>query len=189
MSQAFGGGKSGRQMLDQLSRGSGLDLPGDFETLLGSSTALSVSKDFDVEAASMSSDGDGVPVAVTVRGDADAIGKVLDKLRSHVPGGTTVLGSDSGHGLVVVGPTAAYRQEVLAGGHLGDTDAFRGVVPDAGDASVVVYVNVDDLQKMVAQLSGDDREVADNIAPLKALGFSGWTDDGVARTSLTISTN
>jgi len=62
-------------------------------------------------------------------------------------------------------------------------------VPHAGDTSAVVYVNVDDLQKMVAQLSEDDHEVVDNIAPLKALGFSGWTDDGVARTSLKISTN
>ena len=189
MSQAFGGGKSGRQMLDQLSRGSGLDLPDDIETLLGSSTALSISKDFDFEAASMSSDGEGVPVAVTVRGDADAIGKVLDKLRAQDPSGATVLGSDSDHGLVVVGPTEAYRHEVLTGGHLGDSDAFRSVVPDAGDASVVVYVNVDDLQKMVGQLSEGDRQVVDNIAPLKAFGFSGWIDGDVARTSLKISTD
>ena len=85
MSQAFGGGKSGQQLLDQLSRASGLDLPTDVETLLGSSTALSISKDFDFEAASMSSDGEGVPVAVTVRGDADAIEKVLDKVRAQDP--------------------------------------------------------------------------------------------------------
>ncbi len=189
MSQAFGGGRSGQQLLDQLSRGSGLDLPDDIETLLGSSTALSISKSFDVEAASMSGNGEGVPVAVTVRGDADEIEKVLDKLRAKVPGGATVLGSDSGHGLVVVGPSAAYRNEVLTGGDLGDSDAFRGVVPDAGDASVVVYVNVDDLQKMVGQLSGDDHQVVDNIAPLKAFGFSGWIDGDVARTSLKISTD
>jgi Protein of unknown function (DUF3352) len=189
MSQAFGGGKNGQQLLDQLSRGSGLNLPDDIETLLGSSTALSISKDFDFEAASMSGDGEGVPVAVTVRGDENAIEKVLDKLRAKVPGGTTVLGSDSGHGLVVVGPSAAYRQEVLTGGDLGDSDAFRGVVPDAGDASVVVYVNVDDLQKMVGQLSGGDHQIVDNIAPLKAFGFSGWIDGDVARTSLKISTD
>jgi hypothetical protein len=189
MSQAFGGGRSGRQMLDRLSRGSGLDLPDDIETLLGSSTALSISKDFDFEAASMSSDGEGVPVALTVRGDADAIEQVLDKVRAQDPRGATVLGSDSGHGLVVVGPTAAYRHEVLTGGDLGDSDAFRSVVPEAGDASVVVYVNVDDLQKMVGQLSEGDHQVVDNIAPLKAFGFSGWIDDGVARTSLKISTD
>ena len=89
----------------------------------------------------------------------------------------------------MVGPTAAYRHQVLAGGDLGDTDAFRSVVPKAGDASVVVYVNVDDLQKIVGQLSEGDHQVVDNIAPLKAFGFSGWIDGDVARTSLKISTN
>src|SRR4029077_3871652 len=118
------------------------------------------------EAAAMSSDGEGVPVALTVRGDAAAIVKVLDKVRAQDPRGATVLGSDSSRSLVVVGPTAAYRHEVLAGGDLGDSDAFRSVVPEAGDASVVVYVNVDDLQKMVAQLSEGDHHLVDNIAPL-----------------------
>ena len=189
LAEAFGGGKTGQQMLDRLSSGTGLDLPDDVETLLGSSTALSISKDFDYEAASMSDDGDGVPVALAVRGDSAAIEKVLDKVRARAHGATTVLGSDSRDGLVVIGPTAAYRQQVLAGGHLGDSDEFTSVVPDAGDASVVVYVNLDDLQKMVSQLSEGDHEIVDNIAPLKAFGFSGWVDDGISRTSVKISTN
>jgi hypothetical protein len=189
IAEAFGGGKTGQQMLDGLSRGSGLDLPGDVETLLGSSTALSISKDFDYEAASMSDDGDGVPVALAVRGDTAAIEKVLDKVRARAHGPKAVLGSDDKNGLVVIGPTAAYREQVLAGGHLGDSDEFRSVVPDAGDASVVVYVNLDDLQKMVTQLSEGDHEIADNIAPLKAFGFSGWVDGGISRTSVKISTD
>ena len=80
---SYSGGKSGQELLDQLGRESGLDLPRDVETLLGSSTALSVSKDFDYEAAAMSNDGSGVPVAVTVKGDPAAIEKVLSKLRAQ----------------------------------------------------------------------------------------------------------
>ncbi len=183
-----GGGKPGRQLLDELGRKAGLDLPADLETLLGSSTALSVSKNLDVEAASNSANGQGVPVAVTVQGDPAAIEKVLAKLRAHDPG-TAALGSDSSGDLVVLGPTASYRREILAGGHLGDSSAFRSVVPDAAHAGLVAYVNVDDLQKALSQVVGSDRQTLANIAPLRALGFSAWTDQGVARSSLKISTN
>ena len=41
----------------------------------------------------------------------------------------------------------------------------------------------------MGQLSEGDHQPVNNIAPLKAFGFSGWIDGGVARTSLKISTN
>jgi hypothetical protein len=184
----YSGDADGHQLLQKLSRESGLDLPDDVETLLGSSTALSISKDFDYEAASMSDDGSGVPVAVTVKGDPAAIDQVLRKIRAQEPG-AAVLGTDSSGDLVAMGPTPAYRQEVLAGGHLGDTEAFRGVIPDAADAGIVVYVDVDGLDKVISQLAGGDQQVDDNLAPLKALGFSSWMDGDVARMSLKVSTD
>jgi hypothetical protein len=186
---SFSGGKSGQELLDQLGQESGLELPGDVETLLGSSTALSISKDFDYEAAAMSDDGNGVPVAVTVKGDPAAIEKVLTKLRAQAHGAAATLGSDSSGDLVAIGPTAAYRQQILSGGHLGDTDAFRTVVPDAAHASLVLYVDLDNLDKVVSQVSAGDQEVAGNLKPLQAFGFSMWTDGDVARTSLKISTD
>jgi hypothetical protein len=184
----YSGHGDGRHLLDQLSRESGLDVPADIETLLGSSTAISIGKDFDYEAAAMSNDGTGVPVAVTVKGDPAVIEKVLQKIKAHEPG-TAALDTDSSGDLVAIGPTPAYRQQVLAGGHLGDTDAFRAVIPDAGHASVVVYLNVDDLDKVVSQLASGDQQVVDNVAPLRSLGFSAWMDSDVARTSLKISTD
>ena len=75
----YSGNGDGQHLLDQLAGQSGLDLPGDVETLVGSSTALSIGKDFDYEAASMSDDGSGLPVAVTVKGDPAAIEKVLER--------------------------------------------------------------------------------------------------------------
>jgi hypothetical protein len=184
-----GGGQTGQDLLDELSTQTGLDLPADLETLVGSSTAISVSKAFDYESAVQSSDGTGVPVAVTVKGDPAAIAKVLAKLRAHASGSTAALESDSSGDLVAIGPTAAYRQQVLAGGHLGDTDAFRSVIPDAGHASTVLYVNIDDLEHAISQASVGDKTVIDNVAPLKALGFSSWLDGEVAHTSFKISTN
>jgi len=155
---------------------------------LGSSTALSIGKDFDYEAASMSDDGSGIPVAVTVKGDPAAIEKVLRKVRGQVPQ-AAALGTDSSGDLVAMGPTPAYRQQVLAGGHLGDSDAFRSVIPDAADAGVIVYLDFDGLDKVVSQLAQGDQQVVDNLAPLSAFGFSSWMDGDVARMSFKISTD
>ena len=184
-------GQTPQQLMSDLSERSGLDLPADVETLLGSSAALSISKDFDFEAATNSADGVGLPVAFTVKGDPAAIGRVLDKIRAQAgtDSGSAVLSSDSSGDLVAVGPTPAYRQSVLAGGHLGDTDAFRSVIPDADHASLVLFVNVDDLEKALSQADGGDQQVTSNVAPLQAFGFSAWLDGDVARTSLKISTS
>jgi hypothetical protein len=184
-----GAGQTGQDLLDQLAKESGLDVPADIETLFGSSSALSVSKDFDYESMVQSSVGQGVPVAFTVKGDAAAIEKVLAKLRAQDSSSTTALASDSSGDLVAIGPTAAYRQQILSGGHLGDTDAFRGVIPDAAHASMVLYVNIDDLEHAITQASADDNDIIDNITPLQAIGFSSWMDGEVAHTSLKIGTN
>jgi hypothetical protein len=175
-------------MLNEMGKDTGLDLPDDAETLLGTATALSIAHDFDLEAASASDDGDGVPVALSVRGDSAAIQRVLDKVRAHDPATAAMLGSDAGDDRVVIGPSAAYRQDVLAGGHLGDSDAFRSVVPDADHAGVVLFVDLGALRQMAGPLLTADPEAGDNLAPLEALGFSSRLDGDIARTSLRIST-
>jgi hypothetical protein len=88
-----------------------------------------------------------------------------------------------------MGPTPVFRREVLAGGHLGDTEVFRGVIPDAGDAGVVDFVDVDDLEEVVSQLASGDRQVVENLAPLRALGFSSGMDGDVAQMSLKVWTD
>jgi hypothetical protein len=114
---------------------------------------------------------------------------VLVKLREKDSSSSATLDSDSSGDLVAIGPTAAYRQEILAGGHLGDSDAFRGVIPDAAHASAVLYVNIDDLEHAISQASVDDKVIIDNVSPLRAIGFSSWMDGEVARTSFKITTN
>jgi hypothetical protein len=189
MAMYTGGGRTAQQLTSTLARESGLDLPADLETLLGTSAALSIGHDFDYEAAAQSPDGRGVPVALTVQGDPAAVEKVLAKIRARQPGSAGALGSDSAGDLTVIGPTQAYRQQILSSGTLGDSDTFRSVVPDAGHAGLVVYLDLDLLQKAAAQLTGQDPTVIANVAPLRAFGFSAWNDGGVARTSLRISTD
>lgn len=172
----------------QFSQETGLDLPGDVDTLLGSGVALGISDDFDFEAAENSDDGSGLPIGAVVKGDATAITSVLDKIRAKV-GDQAFLGSDTSDGLVAIGPSASYRKDLLAGGHLGDDDTFTSVIPDAGRASGVLYVDIDALEPSIAKASAGDQESLDNLRPLRAIGVSTWTDGGTSRFSLKVSTN
>ncbi|HEX4688771.1 MAG TPA: DUF3352 domain-containing protein [Nocardioides sp.] len=190
MSDLFGGvGVSKQQAMRQLSRATGLDVPDDVETLLGSGVSVAIGKDFDLEAAENSADGTGLPIAVTVKGDPAAIEQVLDKVRAKT-GDAPFLGSDSSGDLVVIGPSPAYRQHVLDGGSLGDDDTFQSVVPDAGAAGQLFYVSIDALEPSITQAAMGDQETIDNLTPLRAIGMSSWKEsDGVARFSVKVSTN
>jgi hypothetical protein len=188
MSDLFGGGLSGDDALRGLSQETGLELPADVETLLGSGVAVSVGKDIDLEAAANSGDLSGVPVGVTVKGDPAAIEQVLDKIRAKT-GDLPFLGSDSSGDLEAIGPTADYRQALLDGGNLGDDDTFRDVVPDAGNASSVLFVNVDALEPAISQLAAGDQESLDNLEPLRAVGISSWRDGDTVRFSFKVTTN
>jgi hypothetical protein len=188
-SSMFGGmGMTKDDVVRELSHQTGLDVPADIETLLGSGLSISIGHDFDFEAATNSQDGSGLPIAVTVKGDPDAIEKVLDKIRARA-GDLAFLGSDTQDGLVAVGPSADYRQQVLHGGDLGDDATFRGAVPDAGDASSLFYVNIDALEPSITKAAAGDQATVDNVKPLQAVGLSSWNDDGVIRFSFKVSTN
>jgi Protein of unknown function (DUF3352) len=188
LSGVSGGGMSREDFARELSQDTGLAVPGDIETLLGSGVSLSVGKDFDLEAATNSGDGSGIPIALTVKGDPRAIDAVLDKLRGRL-GDTALLGSDSAGDLEVIGPSEAYRKQVLAGGSLGDDGTFHGVVPAAGDAAGVLFANVDDFESQIEKASAGDQKTIDNVRPLRAIGSSWWNDDGVVRLSFKITTD
>ena len=169
------------ETLRQLADESGLDLPDDAETLVGRSAALAVGGDVDPEAIfGWGADSD-LPVGLKVLGDADAIGAVVDEL-----GGG--LGTDSDGDVVVAGPDADYRQQLLADGGLGDLDAFRHAVPDAEDAAAVLFVNFD-AGDWLDRFADGDEEFAANVAPLEALGASAQVDDGTSHLVLRVTTD
>ena len=80
---------------------------------------------------------------------------------------------DSDGDLVAIGPDADYREQLLEDGGLGDTDVFRDAVPDADDADAILFVDFD-AGDWLDQLADADEEVAENLAPLAALGMSAW---------------
>ncbi|WP_091117364.1 DUF3352 domain-containing protein [Nocardioides psychrotolerans] len=170
----------------------GLSLPEDAETLAGESVAVSVSPDFDPEVF-FNSGGADVPVAVKIKGDAEAIQDVLGTLVGSAsesdPEAADIFGSDSGGDYVVIGPDAAYRAEVLEDGGLGDSDVYQDVVREAGDAGSIFFVNFDAGDGWLAGLAGDDGEARDNLGPLEGLGLTGWLDDEVGHMVLRVTTD
>jgi hypothetical protein len=188
MSTFLGGSLTSGDMKREFSRETGLDIPDDIETLLGSGATLSIGKDFDFSAAENSDTLSGLPIGATVKGDPAAIEKVLDKIRAKA-GDVAFLGSDSSDDLVAIGPTADYRQHLLDGGDLGDDATFQGVVPDAEHAASIVYVSIDALEPSIKSAVDGDQQTLENITPLRAFGLSSWTDGATVRFSIKVTTN
>jgi hypothetical protein len=187
-------GESADDLMTDLSTQLGIDLPGDLETLVGESVAVALDADFDPSSV-MSSPGsdagsDLTGIGVKVLGDSDDIGGVLDKLRASADGADGgIIDSDAKGDVVAIGPDADYRAVLLEDGGLGDSDVFKSVVEHADDAAAIVYVNFDAGDDWLAELAGDDAEVHDNLAPLKALGLSSWVDDDVAHAVIKVTTD
>jgi hypothetical protein len=175
------------ELVAEIEGDTGLVLPDDAEALLGDSAALAVSSDIDPEAF-VNGDGSDLPVGVKIRGDADEIEAVLDKIRAHLPPGEPELVSDTDGDLVAVGLDADYVAGLLGEDQLGDTDAFESVADDAEDAAAVLFVNFD-AGGWLDALAEDDQELADNLEPLQAFGLTVSRDDDVAHAVLRLTTN
>ena len=179
------------ELLAMAEEETGLDLPDDVETLFGESAALAVGPGLDPEA----DDPTDVDVAIKIQGDPDRITAVLDELRDHpeLAGDLgDLLDYDSEGTHVVVGPNSGYRERVLDQGNLGQSDKYEDVVPEAGRAGTVLYVDVDafdDLLESETGGGGGDEELVENLEVFAAVGYSAWTDDDVAHAMLKVTTD
>jgi hypothetical protein len=167
MASNMPGKASAEELMKQLGKESGLDLPGDAETLAGESVAVAVGSDIDPEAA-LSSGGSDIPVAVKIKGDSEGLRTsstrcASRRVRRRASGQRQRRRPDG------VGPDADYRAAVLEDGGLGDTAEFQGVVREAEKASAVLFVNFDAGDWLV-DLAGGDQEAVDNLEPLEASG-------------------
>jgi len=190
MASYSGGQTSAADLMSELSNSSGLDLPGDAETLAGDSLAVSLGSNFDPETFFNSSDGSDVPVAAKVKGDPAAIDDVLQKLRRQLgTQASTTLGSNSSGDMVAIGPNADYRSQVLENGTLGDSAVYNDVVREADKAGALVYVNFQAGDGWLTKLAGGDQKTADNLKPLEGLGISAWNDGDTSHAVLRLTTN
>ena len=186
----IGGTDEVDELIAQMSEETGLDIPDDVETLFGDAAVLSVDSDIDPDAVVNSTDASEIPAAVKIKGDPEAIEAVLEKLRAQAPpDDVLILDSDTEGDFVAVGPNEEYRGQVLEDGDLGDNDVFQDVVRESESASAVLFVNIDELEDLIAEaLEGDD-EAIDNVKPLSGFGISAWIDDDTAHSVVRITTN
>lgn len=170
---------------------SGLALPEDAETLAGESLAIAVGGDIDADTFDHG-DPSEIEAGVKVKGDTDQIEQVIDKLRPQAEeeGDTIVTAEDDG--MVAIGANEDYVDTLKGDGDLGGNDTFKAVVPDAEDASSILYVNFDAsddwLTTLLRDLGAPD-DLVSNVEPLSALGISSWTEDDVTHGLLKITTD
>ncbi len=188
MAGAGGEEMSVDDLMAEMSTQTGLDLPQDVETLTGSAMTMSLGGDFDLEQVSNSSDLSVLPVAAKVKGDPEAIEKVLDKLRAQMGSESDLLGTDTDGDVIVIGPNATYRGDLADGGTLGDSATYRDVVREADQATGVFYVNFD-TNDWLAEMTKEDPEAAKNIEPLSAFGISTWLSGDATHTVLRLTTD
>jgi hypothetical protein len=62
------------------------------------------------------------------------------------------------------------------------------VIADA-DAAAVLFVNFDVDDNWLDALTGDDPELADNVAPLSALGVTSWSDGDASHALVRLTTD
>jgi hypothetical protein len=163
--------------------GTGLDLPDDLITLLGSSLSFSVGADAPADLNEVAGPGD-LPLGLLVHGDEAKIKAVIAKVEANTGSKLSDLPAtlSSKDGKVAIATTSGYADDLLADGSLGDAEGYQDVVSHADDAQAVLYVSfenkwVDALRDLAGKEDDKDLdEVADNLAVLRALGASFWRD-------------
>lgn len=179
------------EAIADLESDSGLALPEDAETLAGESLAIAVGGDIDADAFDQG-DAASIEVGVKVKGDADQIEQVIDKLRPQIEREGESIATAEDDGMVAIGANRDYVDTLKGDGDLGRNDTFQTVVPDAEDASSILYANFDAsddwLTTLLRDLGAPD-DLVSNVEPLSALGISSWTEDDVTHGLLKVTTD
>ena len=174
--------------LAQFESETGLAFPEDIETLLGDGVTVSMGSGLDPDAVANGGPGE-VPAGIRIKGDADEIQAVLDKISAQAgPEAAELLQVTEGDGYAVLALAEDYRSALEGGGSLGDSAAYSEVV-EADEAQSVLFVNFNADDDWLVRLAGDMPEVSENLEPLAALGVSGWVDDEVVHGLVKLTTD
>ncbi|MET0524071.1 MAG: DUF3352 domain-containing protein [Nocardioides sp.] len=189
MSKYTGGEMTADDVIAQAEAETGLELPDDIETLLGESTALAVSPDIDPEALVNSSSPEGLPIGVKIQGDPEEIEAILEKIRPQLGSQSEFLLSESEGDKIAIGLDQDYVSELLEDGDLGDSEVFKHVIREPGDASSIFFVNFDAGDGWLVKIAGDEKDVAENLEPLEGVGMSAWVEDDSSHVVFRVTTN
>ncbi len=172
----------------QLEQETGLSLPEDIETLMGEGMAIAVGSGIDPDAIANGGPGE-VPVGIKIKGDADEIQAVLDKLKESAgPEAAAYLEVTEGDGYAVLGLQEEFRSALESESGLGDTVAYQGVI-ESDEAQSVLYVDFDADDNWLVRVSGESPTISENLEPLSAFGISGWVDGDVIHGLVKLTTD
>jgi len=184
-------GMSFEQQLEQLQQATGLRLPQDLVTLLGTNVTVAV----DERGLAQQNPSIGVRFATDVAAAEQVFAKI-ERLVNQSAGagmGTTTTTATpqvfkaSKEGTFVVAGSQEYADELAKDGALGQNETFTTAVPDAEKATFALYVDLDKIEPLYLQnLQGDDRA---NAQVLRAVGLSGNTDGDQVNVSLRVLFN
>ena len=179
---------------EMFTEGTGLELPDDLVTLLGTSLSVSVGADAPADLDEVSGPED-LPLGVLIHGDEAEIKAVIAKVESHTGAQLSDLPAtvSSREGKVAISGTPAYGEQLLEDGSLGDAKDFKDVVSHADEAQGVLYLDLDNdwmdaFRKTLAEENDPDAtEIADNLAVLRALGASTWSEGSTSHGRVRLS--
>lgn len=170
-------GDDWQEGLDSFTSETGLSVPDDVATAVGSDTSIAVG-----------ADPDEPKVAFVGNGDRGLIDKVVGAAgsSSSSSGAPQLTVKDAGDHRTVVATTPGYADEIANGSGLADSEAFQDAVPDADKAGSVAYA---DISKIVETYGAelDDEERA-WVSPLKSAGFAMWGEDDHANFTVRLTT-
>ncbi|HEY6738918.1 MAG TPA: DUF3352 domain-containing protein [Actinopolymorphaceae bacterium] len=179
-------------MIRQAEQQLGVELPDDLVTLLGQDTTVAV----DQEGLDSLSGGSGMPkVGLRFTTDVAKAKPVLDKLldtanqmmAAQTGSSQLQLGRADGNGQLAVGSTQEYADALVAGGKLGESEAFQLAIPEADKAQFALFVDLDKLEKLYLQtMKGEEK---DNLEKLQAVGLSCGRDEDGSRFSFRVVAN
>ncbi|SDU52599.1 DUF3352 domain-containing protein [Jiangella alkaliphila] len=184
----------GGDMLAELEAQTGLVLPDDLATLLGDELLVAADAgSADIDALAESGDFSSIDIGARVVTDPDAFADLWERLQG--------LAADAGAPLdelplqttddgFVLATSEDYAAQLLDGGGLGDTDAYRTAVADAADADSVFFLNIDTLEHLLDG-AGDSLGEAErqSIEAVQAIGMAMHYNEGNMELSLRVTTD
>ena len=175
------------EMLAEAESETGLELPADLETLLGEGVAVGLGSGIDPDAIVNGGPAE-LPLGFKIKGDADEIQAVLDKVKELAgPEVSPYLEVTESDGYAVLGTNDDYKAALESKGSLGESEAYDKVIED--DAQSVLFLNFDADDNWLVRVSGDEPELGDNLEPLSALGLSGWVEGDVVHGVFKVTTD
>lgn len=172
--------------LDGFKKATNVAIPEDLQTLLGTQFDLIISE---------KSVKDRLPVLglrlLTDTTKAESVlGNMNNLLKQVSPETASVFGlnTKTERDFVYVGATTSYRDELVAGGNLGDDATVKEAVKDLASASSVLYVNLDKIESLYLP-AATDPQAKDLLESLKAVGVSSVTNGDRTESTMRLLVN